>query len=74
MQGLSARELLYEVKQPLTAADQPFALTVTRKASGQPVFSTEGHRWGRLTWKHQQQERLHSTCSRHTGHLLAGSS
>lgn len=43
VQGLSARELLYEVKQPLTAADQPFALTVTRKATRQPVFNTEGH-------------------------------
>lgn len=44
VQGLSAKELLYEVKQPMTASGQHFALTVTRKATGQPVFNTQGHR------------------------------
>ena len=49
MQGLAASELLYDVKQPeaaaaAAAAGQPFALTVTRKATGQPVFNTQGHR------------------------------
>jgi hypothetical protein len=47
VQGLAASELLYEVKQPAAAAaaaGQPFALTVTRKATGQPVFNTQGHR------------------------------
>lgn len=45
-QGLSSADLLYEVQQPLAAAGQNFALTVTRKATGQPVFNTQGHRWG----------------------------
>jgi hypothetical protein len=45
VQGLAASELLYDVKQPAAAAaGQPFALTVTRKATGQPVFNTQGHR------------------------------
>lgn len=44
VRGLSSSDLLYDIQQPLTASGQPFAVTVTRKATGQPVFDTRGHR------------------------------
>jgi hypothetical protein len=46
VRGLSSSDLLYDIKQPLTASGQPFAVAVTRKATGQPVFDTRGHRCG----------------------------
>eukprot|EP00878_Enallax_costatus_P002700 GHUV01002888.1.p1 GENE.GHUV01002888.1~~GHUV01002888.1.p1 ORF type:complete len:873 (+),score=203.93 GHUV01002888.1:194-2812(+) len=42
---LSPSSIAYEVQRPAGEPGQPFALTVTRRSSGEPIFDTSGHRF-----------------------------
>lgn len=41
--NLKAGDLMYQVQQPVAKPKHPFALTVSRKPSLEPIFDTRGY-------------------------------
>lgn len=44
-ENLNPASLAYDVQQPTGEPGQPFALTVTRRSTGEPIFDTTGQRF-----------------------------